>query len=133
MTDQEALYLYRIKEADETLSDAKKMLEGDFSARSITNRAYYAMFYGLLALFLKSGIDLKTSKHVGVISLFDREFIHTNKIDKHYSVILHKMFTERQKSDYKDLVETSAKDASEHVMLAADFLRLIKEFIAKES
>jgi hypothetical protein len=27
MTDKETLFLYRLKQADETLSDAKKMLE----------------------------------------------------------------------------------------------------------
>jgi uncharacterized protein (UPF0332 family) len=37
------------------------MLDGNFSARSIVNRAYYAMFYSVLALFLKFGIKVKTS------------------------------------------------------------------------
>ena len=63
MTDKETLYLYRLKQADETLSDAKKMLEDKLSPRSIINRAYYSMFYGVLALFLKGDTKIKTSKH----------------------------------------------------------------------
>lgn len=93
MTDIESLFFYRIKQAEETLADAVRMhQEGNFSPRSITNRAYYAMFYSVLALFLKTGVDIRTSKHTGVISLFDKEFIKTGKIDKHYSARLHKMF-----------------------------------------
>ena len=85
MTDKEALFAYRLKQAEETLLDAERMLQGSFSSRSITNRAYYSMFYAVLALFLKADMRIKTSKHIGVISIFDKEFILTGKIDKYYS------------------------------------------------
>lgn len=87
------------------------------------------MFYTLLALFLKADIALKTSKHAGVISIFDKEFVHTGKIDKHYSKILHKAFDTMQEGDYKELVELSAEDADEHVKLAKEFLTGIRGFI----
>jgi len=79
MTDKEISFSYRLNQAEETLQDAKKMLEGDFSSRSITNRAYYSMFYAVLALFLKTDINVKTSKHIGIITLFDKEFIRTKR------------------------------------------------------
>lgn len=127
MTDIESLFHYRIKQAEETLADAKRMhQEGNFSPRSITNRAYYSMFYSVLALFLKMEVNIKTSKHTGIISLFDKEFIKTGKIDKHYSAILHKMFNVRQKGDYKELVEISIEEAGEYVKLAEEFLAAIK-------
>jgi uncharacterized protein (UPF0332 family) len=44
MTDLETLFVYRFKQAEETLLDAERMLQGNFSPRSITNRAYYSMF-----------------------------------------------------------------------------------------
>ena len=72
MKDTESLFKYRLEQAEETLLDAKRMLKENFSTRSITNRAYYFMFYAVLALFLKTGISVKTSKHVGVITLFDK-------------------------------------------------------------
>ena len=127
MTDKETLYLYRLRQADETLSDAKKMLEDELSSRSIINRAYYSMFYGVLALFLKHDIKLKTSKHSGVISIFDAEFVHTGKIDQNFSKTLHKIFEVRQEGDYKELVEFSYKDAEEFVKLAEEFLEGIKK------
>lgn len=131
MTDKETLLFYRMKQADETLSDAEKMIEGSFSPRSITNRAYYSMFYAILALFLKTDINPKTSKHVGVISLFDKEFIQTRKIDKYYSIILHKVFNVRLKGDYKELVEISSEEAAEYIKLAKEFIQIIKDFVDK--
>lgn len=131
MTDKETLFFYRLKEAEDTLHDAGRMLQDGFSPRSITNRAYYSMFYAVLALFLKTDVKVRTSKHIGIISLFDKEFIHTKKIDKHYSIIIHKMFNIRQKGDYKELVELSVEDVTEHVNLAKEFLKGIKDFIDK--
>lgn len=107
------------------------MLEEGFSPRSIINRAYYSLFYMLLALFLKTGVNVKTSKHIGVISSFDKEFVLTKKIDKSYSKIIHKVFNIRQKGDYKELVKLSTEDAAEIVKLAREFLEGIKEFINK--
>ncbi|MBI4974903.1 MAG: HEPN domain-containing protein [Candidatus Omnitrophica bacterium] len=131
MTDMESLLSYRLKQAEETLLDAERMhKEGNFSPRSITNRAYYSMFYAVLALFLKTGIDIKTSKHIGVISIFDKELIKTGKIDMHYSAILHKMFNVRQKVDYKEFVEISNDDVGEHVKLAREFFDGIRGLIA---
>ena len=131
MTDKEALFTYRLKQAEETLLDAERMLQGSFSSRSITNRAYYSMFYAVLALFLKADMRIKTSKHIGVISIFDKEFILTGKIDKYCSEILHKMFNIRQKGDYKDLIEIAIEEAAEHVRLANEFIEYIKNYMDK--
>jgi len=104
VTDKETLFLYRLVQAEETLMDAEKMLSGDFSPKSVTNRAYYSMFYALLALFLKSDINVRTSKHTGVISVFDKVFVKTGKFDKYYSKIIHEMFDARLEGDYKEFV-----------------------------
>lgn len=127
MTDLEALYIYRMQEAEETLNEAEVMLAGQFSPRTIVNRAYYSMFYALLALFLKTGINLKTSKHAGVISIFDAEFVKTGKIDKRYSMFLHAGFDLRQEADYKDFVQISHEQARQSVSQASEFLICIKD------
>jgi uncharacterized protein (UPF0332 family) len=127
MTDKETLFSYRFKQAEETLSEANKMLQDNFSPRSIINRSYYAMFYALLALFLKTGINTKTSKHIGIISLFDKEFVKTGKVDKYYSTILHDTFDARQEGDYKEFTELSLEDASHFVNLSKDFIEGIRK------
>ena len=55
MTDKEALLAYRLREAEETLADARTLLEAGGSTRTVINRSYYAMFYSLLALFYPGG------------------------------------------------------------------------------
>lgn len=129
MTDRETLFLHRIQQAEETLAEAKKMVKGGFSPRSIINRAYYSMFYALLALFIKTGIDMKTSKHAGVISLFDKEFIKTGKIDKYYSKMLHNSFDARQEGDYREFVELSPEEAAGFVKSAEEFVEVIKKIV----
>lgn len=132
MTDKQQLFEYRMKQAKETLADAEKMLIQNLGPRSIINRAYYSMFYAILALFLKTGVSLKTSKHTGVISIFDKEFVHTGKIDKMYSKSLHRMFDARLESDYKEMTIVTKEDASNAVNIAKVFLenviKLAKEF-----
>ena len=131
MTDKQVLLAYRLKQAEETLADAELMLKSNLSARSVINRAYYSVFYAILALFIHSDVNPKTSKHSGVIAFFDRDFVHTGKIEKRYSKIVHKMFETRQQGDYKELVEFSSEEAAEHVELARGFLEAIKGVIAK--
>lgn len=67
-----ALVRYRLEQAVETLREASLLL--DQSAwRGAQNRAYYAMFYAVLALLATR--QLGSSKHSGVLGLFDREFV----------------------------------------------------------
>jgi len=129
MTGREALYEYRLNQAEITLDDAKKMLLAKISPRSVINRAYYAMFYILLALFMKVNLNIKTSKHTGVISIFDKEFVLSGKIDRKYSKMLHMIFDDRQEYDYKELIEVSQNDAINAVDYADDFINEIKRFI----
>jgi len=58
MTDKQTLLAFRLKQAEETLTDAEKMLQSGLSTRSIINRAYYAVFYSILAIFLHGDINL---------------------------------------------------------------------------
>jgi uncharacterized protein (UPF0332 family) len=129
VTDRETLIRYRIKQAEETLADAEAMRTGVFSTRSIVNRAYYSMFYALLGLLLETNTILKTSKHSGIISIFDQNFILTGKMDKKFSKSLHKMFNARQVADYKELVEVSSEEADDAIKTAGDFVEEIKKFI----
>lgn len=78
---------------------------------------------------MKEDINLKTSKHAGVISIFDKEFVHKGKIDKHYSKILHNVFNTRQKGDYKEFVNLSHEDSAKFVTLAEEFINGIKKNI----
>ncbi|MBE9063552.1 HEPN domain-containing protein [cf. Phormidesmis sp. LEGE 11477] len=73
------LVRYRLAEAKETIEEAKLLLEY-IAFRGSINRSYYAMLYALLGLLATRGLG--TSKHSGVISLFDREFVKTGLLQR---------------------------------------------------
>ena len=129
MTDQEALFRYRLQQARETLADAEKMLQGQMSSRSIVNRAYYVTFYAILALFIKASLVVRSSKHAGIIALFDKNFVLAGKIEKRYSQILHKLFEARQEVDYKEFTSYHSDDAKRYVEQAKEFLERVEQFI----
>lgn len=106
------------------------MLEEGFSARSIVNRCYYSMFYMALALFLKKGVPIPTSKHTGVMGIFDREFIITGKLDKKCSKLLHKAFDQRIEYDYKELPAPELEDAKSAVENARYFIAALKKLLS---
>jgi uncharacterized protein (UPF0332 family) len=65
--------------------------------------AYFACFHAFSSVILKSGKTFK--KHKEVRSLLHRDYVRTNKIDvswgKHYDWL----FDNRQKADYRPLVQ----------------------------
>jgi uncharacterized protein (UPF0332 family) len=71
VTDAEkiaALVEYRLEQANEALAAAAVNLANALE-RSAVNRAYYAMFYAVLALLASRTIE--TSRHSGAIAQFD--------------------------------------------------------------
>ena len=126
MTDRETIFAYRMRQTEETLAEAVRMLESGFSSRSIVNRSYYAMFYAVLALFIHSNTPYKTSRHSGVIGIFNKEFIHTGKLNARFGKMLYDLFDERMELDYRDFAEVSEEDARNAVSAALEFVSAIK-------
>ena len=105
--DLAVLIRYRMEQARIALDDAKYLIDGGRSPQSIVNRAYYAMFYAVLALLQKTG--KVPSKHTGAISLFDTEFVKKRIFPKALSKYLHRAFEQRQVFDYKIIEKLSKK------------------------
>jgi uncharacterized protein (UPF0332 family) len=57
--------------------------------------------------------SLGTSKHTGVISLFDREFVKAGIFDRAMSQALHRAFELKQKADYMEEPSISKEDVNE--------------------
>ncbi len=124
------LVKYRLEQATETLEDAKFLLDGNRSGRSIINRAYYAMFYAVLALLQTVG--KVPSKHSGAISLFDREFTHTGAFAKELSASLHLAFELRQTSDYRIQEVPTLAEARELWQKAVAFVRAVEDYLERK-
>lgn len=122
------LVRYRLMRAEETLEDARILVNNNklFSA---VNRIYYAMFYAVGGLLLTKG--LSASKHSGLLSLFNREFVNSGLIDKEWGRFYNEMFEFRQKADYKDLVKFVAEDVRLWLSKAEGFILAIRTLIQK--
>lgn len=127
--DIKRLIKYRLEQAQTALNDAIFLLEGGRSSQSIVNRAYYAMFYSALALL--QNISKIPSKHTGVISLFDTEFVLKGIFPKELSKSFHKAFELRQVSDYKTFKTISKEKTEETVNNAVHFVEVITKHLAE--
>lgn len=125
--DLQSLINYRLKEAEDSVKEAKVLLDTGMSLRAVMNRLYYAMFYAVLALLQEK--QTGTSKHYGVISMFDREFIKTDVFDKELSKALHRAFELRQKGDYMEQAEITKTDIDEIFPATLDFIEKIKKYL----
>jgi uncharacterized protein (UPF0332 family) len=119
----EDLLRYRLEQAHETLREAEILLD-EAALRGAVNRAYYAMFYALLALLATK--QLGTSKHSGAISLFDREFVKMGLFPRELSRALHLAFERRQSHDYGEMVPITHEIAAESLADARAFVAAIE-------
>jgi len=125
--DIKILIRYRLEQAQVALDDAKYLLEGGRSSQSIVNRSYYAMFYAALALLQK--ISKAPSKHSGVISLFDKEFVMKGIFEKELSKDFHKAFELRQTFDYKIIKNIGLGKAQEIYQKAVIFVKEVDKYL----
>lgn len=122
-----AIVTYRIEQAEESVKDANLLLDSGGSLRSVINRSYYTMFYAALALIAAKGTG--SSKHSGVISIFDREYVKTRVFPGEMSKLLHKAFHLRQESDYKEFFLLTKEEVIEIKRGAENFLKKIIDYL----
>ena len=122
-----ALIQYRLQQADDSIKEAAVLLKEGMSYRAVMNRLYYAMFYAVLALLQEKQVG--TSKHAGVISLFDKEFIKSGIFAKDLSMALHRAFELRQKGDYMERAEVAKEDVEDILPKVLDFVSKIKTYL----
>ncbi len=119
---------YRLNQARESLAEAQLLAEGDGTTRGIINRAYYAMFYAVLALLIQPGKSV--SKHGGVISAFDEDFVKPGLFDKNMSKAIHKAFELRQVADYREFAPIDSEDALEILKKAEEFVSAVEKYLS---
>jgi uncharacterized protein (UPF0332 family) len=117
---------YRLLQSQESIEEAKTLYQAAM-LRGAVNRAYYAMFYAVMALcvFRKQAI----SKHAGIIAFFDREYVKTGIFSKEMSRSLHQAFQQRQENDYGEIVSVSPEEAMQTLKTAQDFVSAVNEYL----
>lgn len=124
---QIALARYRIKQAEEAIDEAEFLLSGKKSPRSIMNRAYYGMFYAVLALLIFE--PYASSKHSGVLSYFNRQFIKKGILPKDMGQAINTAFELRQRADYREYADISLEQAEPYINKARIFIVAVKEYL----
>lgn len=117
---------FRMRQAHETIHEAEVLIKAG-SWRGAINRAYYAMFYAILALSTLKQID--ASRHSGVITFFDREFVKPGIFKKELSKKLHFAFENRQIHDYGETVFIDESIAIETLSDADEFVDSIEKYL----
>lgn len=127
LQERKTLSLARLKRSQEHLKSARDLLQNDDFADSVS-RSYYAIFQAARALL--AIVNLESRKHSGVVSLFNRHFIKTGKLDKRWGVVLKDARRSREMADYTELAKFSREDADEQIGDAEGFIRAVEDLIA---
>jgi uncharacterized protein (UPF0332 family) len=125
MTEVDVIRL-RLEQAHESLKEAET-LKNNGLFRGTINRAYYAMFYAVMALAVQKFYI--SSKHAGMIAFFDKEYIKTNIFPVDLSRYLHLGFDRRQSSDYGEVWTVDEDEASLGLAQATEFVQAIEAYL----
>ena len=125
------LAAYRLTQATETFEEAVFLLEGGKSLRVVTNRAYYSMFYAILALLIDE--PFASSKHSGVLSYFNRRFVNKGVFPKDIGRAINRAFELRQQGDYRENVELTLEQVKPLIESASIFLEMVKTYLQEKN
>ncbi|MBI4775138.1 MAG: HEPN domain-containing protein [Deltaproteobacteria bacterium] len=126
--DQQVLLGFRMGQARAALEEAQVLLSRRKTSLGAVNRAYYAMFYAVLALLQHIGKIPR--KHSGVLALFDSEFVKKGVFSMELSRHLHHAFESRQVSDYQAMEPISLEEAGEILNNAQSFVQAIERYLS---
>ncbi len=123
------LISYRIEQAKETIDEAELLIANN-KYRAAISRIYYGMFYCLLGLALK--YQFETSKHQQLLGWFNKNFIHTGKVDLKYGEIIKNAYRNRIKSDYETYVSYSKENVEAMLLNMKEFVKIMENYISND-
>lgn len=124
------LSAHRFKRAKEELQKAELLLRND-NFRSSINRSYYSIFHTIRAVNALDGFD--SSKHSGVISHFNQQYVKAGLFEKETSKIIRNASELREQADYEDFCEATREDAAEVFEQASKFISAVETYLHVQS
>ena len=112
-----------LEKADHALEVAEELKRKNYHSDA-ASKVYYAMFYAVSSLLLSK--NLSSSKHSGIRSLFNKEFVNKGLLDKEPGKFYSKIFEERQEGDYKDFIKFDKNIVGEWTGSAENFIQKIE-------
>ena len=126
---KEALIVYRLQRARDTLREARLLMDASFFNAAI-NRLYYACYYASVALLLRH--DLQSQSHKGVKTLLGLHFVSTGLLPVKVGKVLSTLFEKRQSGDYDDFVYCDKEMLDELYPQAEFFVESVERLIKEE-
>lgn len=118
-----------LNQAKERVESAEALLNIN-NYRDAVSRAYYAFFDASSAALLTKGIVVKT--HHGLILLFEKHFIKTNKVPMKIGRWLAKAKQAREEADYERRKEISRESVEAAIQSAKEFIEIIEKIVQEE-
>ncbi len=118
-----------LRAADEMIADAQLLMKYDGAPRSIINRAYFAMVYGVRALLALENIDIERPQEIFIE--FDRVYIKTQRLPKSMSQMLEDAFALRIENDYRRVVASDNRTAMRILADAKVFIGNTKDAVTE--
>jgi len=127
-TEQKALAKHRFERAEATLNEAVDELSRN-NFRLTVNRAYYSVFYAMRSLL--AAVDKDSSKHSGVVSLFNQYVIKAGIVSEISFKSIQSLMDLRHEGDYQDFAEITGEEAKGAVETAKSIITALKESLEK--
>jgi len=119
---------YRLEKAKEMLKEAEDSCKQRHFSLAV-NRSYYAMFTSARAFLALKELD--SSKHSGVISLFNQHIVKAGLFPKESSRFLSEAKDMREDANYGDFVKITEEDANGQINHAQKFLEEAERTLPK--
>lgn len=124
--EPDSLVIHRMSRSMESMEDARILADAK-RWNACINRLYYACFYMVSALLIHNGMS--SSKHTGVRSLFNKNYVKTKYIPKDLARTYNDLFERRQEGDYIDFVTFQEPQVLPLIPKTAQFIRHISTLI----
>jgi uncharacterized protein (UPF0332 family) len=115
--------------ADEKLRAARVLLAAD-AAGDAASRAYYAAFHAVSAALLSLGQTY--SSHGQVLGAFNRHFVHSGRVPRHFTTVLTRLYEDRQTGDYEIATSLALDDGRQDVDDATTVVTAIRELLTTD-
>jgi uncharacterized protein (UPF0332 family) len=126
--EQKALARHRFERAEATLNEASDELSRK-NFRLAVNRAYYSVFYAMRSLL--ATVDKDSSKHSGVLLLFNQHFIKTGILSDVGFKSIQSLMDLRHEGDYQDFATIAEEEAKGALDAATNLISLLKAALEK--
>jgi len=111
---------------DQALAAARHLIAGGFQNDAVS-RAYYAAFHWACAVLLTKGVEARTPR--GTLQLFHLHFVKDGPLSDNAGVLLSRLETDRELSDYRSGTQFTVEQATAAVDRAQEFVDICRPVV----